>query len=232
MSPDRAHFYGWNAMQNCALPDCFPASRRSVCFSTLLLALPASVAAAEFTPKGLDPNWKPGGLAGKLAELRGADPAATAPKKDFDGTDAPGFFQPTSELLYIQNARRELDALGTKLGAPGYKLNEEDRIAIFQLLGFSFKPTRVLMDKMLQPIPSAPLAALRATDRDKGVDLTAQFGLQLTALEDRNRGRAPAAEQAEAAQAARDLLAEFLGVAATKYKVPELVVQPGAAGVF
>ena len=88
------------------------------------------------------------------------------------------------------------------------------------------------MDKMLQPIPSAPLAALRATDRDKGVDLTAQFGLQLTALGDRNRGRAPAAEQAEAAQAARDLLAEFLGVAATKYKVPELVVQPGAAGVF
>ena len=150
----------------------------------------------------------------------------------FDGTDAPGFFQPTSELLYIQNARRELHALGTKLGAPGYKLNEEDRIAIFQLLGFSFKPTRVLVDKMLEPRSSAPLAALRATDRAKGAELASRFGQQLTALEDKNRGRVPVAEQAEAARAASELLADFLGVAATKYKVPELVIQPGSAPVI
>lgn len=209
-------------------------SRRSLCFTTLV-ALPAAalpVAAADSPFKGLDPNWKPSGLAGRLAGQKGGDPAAVAAPKEFDGIGDPGFFQPTSELLYIQNARRELDALGTKLGAPGYKLSEEDRIAIFQLLGFSFKPTRVLMDKMLEPRPSAPLAALRATDRAKGIDLTSQFGLQLTALEDRNRGRVPGAEQAEAARAASELLADFLGVAAAKYKVPQLVVQPGAAPVI
>ena len=209
----------------------FRVSRRSLCFSTLIAlptaALPAAAADSPF--KGLDPNWKPGGLAGRLAEQKGGDAAAP---KVFDGTDAPGFFQPTSELLYIQNARRELHALGAKLGAPGYKLNEEDRIAIFQLLGFSFKPTRVLVDKMLEPRSSAPLAALRATDRAKGAELASRFGQQLTALEDKNRGRVPVAEQAEAARAASELLADFLGVAATKYKVPELVIQPGSAPVI
>ena len=209
----------------------FRVSRRSLCFSTLL-ALPAATlpaAAADSPFKGLDPNWKPSGLAGRR---NGGDSAAVATPKEFDGIGDPGFFQPTSELLYIQNARRELDALGTKLGAPGYKLNEEDRIAIFQLLGFSFKPTRVLMEKMLEPKPSAPLAALRATDRAKGAELTSQFGQQLTALEGRNRGRVPGDEQAEAARAASELLADFLKVAAAKYKVPELVVQPGSAPVI
>jgi hypothetical protein len=206
-------------------------SRRSLCFSTLL-ALPAATlpaAAADSPFKGLDPNWKPSGVAGWRSK---GDSAAVEAPKDFDGIGDPGFFQPTGDLLYIQNARRELDALGTKLGAPGYKLNEEDRIAIFQLLGFSFKPTRVLMEKMLEPKPSAPLAALRATDRVKGAELTSQFGQQLTALEDRNRRRVPGAEQAEAARAASELLADFLKVAAAKYKVPELVVQPGAAPVI
>ena len=124
----------------------FRVSRRSLCFSTLL-AIPAA-AAADSRFKGLDPNWKPKGLA---ARRQGGDSAAVAPPEEYDGIGDPGFFQPTSELLYIQNARRELDAVRAKLGAPGYKLNEEDRIAIFQLLGFSFKPTRVLMEKMLEP---------------------------------------------------------------------------------
>jgi len=124
----------------------FRVSRRSLCFSTLL-AIPAA-AAADSRFKGLDPNWKPKGLA---ARRQGGDSAAVAPPEEYDGIGDPGFFQPTSELLYIQNARRELDAVRTKLGASGYKLNEEDRIAIFQLLGFSFKPTRVLMEKMLEP---------------------------------------------------------------------------------
>lgn len=209
----------------------FRVSRRSLCFSTLL-ALPAATlpaAAADSPFKGLDPNWKPSGLA---ARRNGGDSAAGEAPKEFDGIGDPGFFQPTGELLYIQNARRELDALGTKLGAPGYKLNEEDRIAIFQLLGFSFKPTRVLMEKMLEPKPSAPLAALRATDRAKGTELTSQFGQQLTALEGRNRGRVPGDEQAEAARAASELLADFLKVAAAKYKVPQLVIQPGSAPVI
>ena len=208
----------------------FRVSRRSLCFSTLL-ALPEA-AAADSPFKGLDPNWKPKGLA---ARRQGKDPAAVAPpeEKEYDGIGDPGFFQPTSELLYIQNARRELDAVRAKLGASGYKLNEEDRIAIFQLLGFSFKPTRVLMERMLEPKPSAPLAALRATERAKGAELTSQFGQQLTELEDRNRGRVPGAEQAEAARAASELLADFLElVAAAKYKVPELVVQPGSAPVI
>ena len=206
----------------------FRVSRRSLCFSTLL-ALPAA-AAADSRFKGLDPNWKPKGLA---ARRQGGDSAAVAPPEEYDGIGDPGFFQPTSELLYIQNARRELDAVRAKLGAPGYKLNEEDRIAIFQLLGFSFKPTRVLMEKMLEPKPSAPLAALRATERAKGAELTSQFGQQLTELEERNRGRLPGAEQAEAARAASELLADFLElVAAAKYKVPELVVQPGSAPVI
>ena len=124
----------------------FRVSRRSLCFSTLLAIPAAAVADSRF--KGLDPNWKPKGLA---ARRQGGDSAAVAPPEEYDGIGDPGFFQPTSELLYIQNARRELDAVRAKLGASGYKLNEEDRIAIFQLLGFSFKPTRVLMDKMLEP---------------------------------------------------------------------------------
>ena len=193
-------------------------SRRLCC--SALFAFPA-VGTAE--------TWLPKPLADARKQAMEKNRAGSV---EYDPDKITILFQPTSELLLIQNAKRELDAVAVKVGEQGYKPNDEDRIAIFQLLGFSFKPTRLLMDKMLEKVPSAPLAALRASDRAKAVELASRFSGRLTALEDKNRERAPAADLAEEARGASRLLAEFLEVAATRYKVPELDAMTMERSVF
>ena len=194
--------------------------RRSLC-STALLALPAACAAETWMPQAL-----------KDARKKADEKQRLGPPIEYNPDDVTILLQPTSEFLFIQNTRRELDAVAAKVGADGYAPNDEDRVAIFQLLGFSFRPTTKLMDKMLEASPSAPLAAVRAADRARGVELASKFDTQLTALADKNRARAPAADLAEAATGASSLLAGFLDLAATRYKVPALPDMPNAPTVF
>ena len=121
-------------------------SRRSLC--TTLFGLPAAATAETWLPKPLAD-----------ARRKAEEKEKLKPQLVYDPDKITILVQPTSDFLFILNAKRELDAVATKVGAPAYKPNDEDRIAIFQLLGFSFRPTGKLMDKMLTLSPSAPLAA-------------------------------------------------------------------------
>tara|TARA_B110001452_G_scaffold197469_1_gene167390 strand:+ start:167 stop:898 length:732 start_codon:yes stop_codon:yes gene_type:complete len=194
--------------------------RRSLC-STALLALPAACAADTWLPKPLADARR------KAEEKQKLEPPVV-----YNPEDVTILVQPTSEFLFVLNARRELDAVADKVGAEGYTPNDEDRVAIFQLLGFSFRPTSKLMLKMLEASPSAPLAAVRAADRAKGVELAIQFDTQLTAIADKNRERAPSADLAAVARGASSLLAGFLEVAATRYTVPAMPELVNAPTVF
>ena len=137
---------------------------------------------------------------------------------------------PTSDFLFILNAQYQLDTVAAKLNGPTYKPSDEDRIAIFQLLGFSFKPTKSLLEKMTAD-KFGPLRALKRAERAQAVDAAAKFASDLTAVEERVRARASTAEQVEALQTSSRTLGDFLAIASAsgKYTIPKLEIAPGAA---
>ena len=55
-----------------------------------------------------------------------------------------------NEFLKLQQTRLQLDDLARQFSAAKYTANDDDRVMVFQLLCFSFKPTTKLMDKMIQ----------------------------------------------------------------------------------
>ena len=67
---------------------------------------------------------------------------------------------------------------------------------MLQLIGFSFRPTAALLHEMTQRYGA--FRALRRPERTKGVELAAQFGVDLAAVQQSCRDRAPPADQAAA----------------------------------
>ena len=123
-----------------------------------------------------------------------------------------------NEFLKLRNAQLELDSLSRQFAKASYQQNDDDRAMVFQLLGFQFKPTSKLMDKMIQPY--GLMYDLTDEDRAKGQELSKRFGEGVLALEDRNRARAPVSEQLVAINGLSGLVDRYLEVAATKYDVP------------
>ena len=191
----------------------------------LMAALAAAVptaASADFAPA-------PGSLAALLNRNQVAKVGDSPTKPKVDDTGGGDFLiiAPTGDFLFILNAQLQMDEVAAKLAKPGYALNDEDRIAELQLMAFSFKPTRTVLEKMVDKF--GPLRALKVDDRATAAELAGKFAAQLLVVEDACRARAPAGEQVDALRAASSTLSEFLKVAATKYDIPKLEVAPGAA---
>ena len=123
-----------------------------------------------------------------------------------------------NEFLKVRNAQLELDALSRQLSKPTYQQNDDDRTMVFQLLGFQFKPTSKLMDKMI--VPYGLMYDLTDADRAKGQEIARNFAESVLALEERNRARALVSEQLEVINGLSGLIDRYLEIAATKYDVP------------
>ena len=150
-----------------------------------------------------------------------------------------------NEFLKLRLTQAQLDDLTRQFGAANHKYSDDDRTMVFQLLGFSFKPTVKLLERMIKPM--GVMYDIEGADRAKGMDIAAQFGeqvrsrpscfarcqrdavadaseafvcAQVLVLEERTRSRAELEEQLETLKTLSGLIDAFLRVAATKYAVP------------
>ena len=178
-----------------------------------LATMPLAAQASDFVPA-------PGSLADMLSRARGDDQKEKAPAAERDEPYDNFVMAPTNDLLFVLNAQYQLNEVASKLSRPGYSANDDDRTAVLQLIGFSFRPTAALLHEMTQRYGA--FRALRRPERTKGVELAAQFGADLAAVQQSCRDRAPPADQAAALRAASATLGEFLALSATKWETPKL----------
>ena len=152
--------------------------------------------------------------------------AAETPPPAYGDEGESFFITPTDDLRFILEAGAQLDEVARKLAQSSYTPSDDDRVAVLQLLSFSWKPTSKLVAKMSERFGA--LRALRAVDRAKASEIASAYAASVAAVEQACRERAPPQEQVAALRAASASLADFITVCATKFEIPKLAAATAA----